>query len=290
MRKDYLRLLLWTYALALLLCVGSRTYLMLGGYIDNSTGLYSGGFAFVWVFNISLLVFIGAWFVLTILRRGNSDYPIYFNNPLVRVLLILTGAGILACVVADSIEVISKAAGGWVYPNPFSAYLATPPTRWGLAILVIKIVTGLLGAAALTLFALRNDLGSGKWRMIGASPAVWQIVVLLERFTGYIAPVHISDTLLMILFMVFSPIFLIGQSRTICGFKPPDSRNYLIASGFAASLAGFSLTIPKIVLAIGTADISLHYNWLFFFNVYVFIFSVYTAVFLYSYIRAIRKV
>ena len=90
--------------------------------------------------------------------------------------------------------------------------------------------------------------------------------------------------------MIFAPVFLLGQSRTICGFKPHDSRNYLIASGFAASLVGFSLTVPKIAAAISRMGIHPRYDYMFFFHLYVFVFSLYTAVFVYSYVRSIRKV
>ena len=290
MRRNYLNLLLCSYAAALLICVGGRTYLMLMNYISDRSGLYTGGAGVASVFNTSLLVFICAWFVMTVLRRGWGDYPVSFSSPMARALLLLTGVGILACVISDSIEVISRAMGGYVLPDTFSSYLSATPTARTLFILALKILTGLLGTASLIILALRGNLGGGKLRLLGIFPAVWQMIVLLERFTGYISPAHVSNTLLMILFMIFAPVFLIAQGCTICGLKAPDSRNYLIASGFAASLAGFSLTVPKIIRAAIIMDIYPGYSYMFFFHAYVFVFSLYAAVFLYSYIRAIRKV
>ena len=114
--------------------------------------------------------------------------------------------------------------------------------------------------------------------------------MLLQRFTGYAAPTQISENLLSILFMALAPVFMLAQSRTLCGFKPRDSRNYLISSGFTVSLVGFSLALPNFIAAIAHGEFAARFDWAFLFNAYALVFSLYAAVFLFNYIRAIRKV
>jgi len=194
----------------------------------------------------------------------------------------------LLCVVVDALSAAIILRGGQISLDAWGAYLPPAPTIWNIIIMGVKVLCGLLGALALMLFSFKDDLG--KLKVLGIFPALWQILVLIERFTRFAAPTQISENLLSILFMVFAPIFLLGQSRTLSGFKPRDSRNYLIPSGFAASLVGFSLSIPRFISSITTGTFSLSFEWPFVFNAYVLVFSLYAAVFLFNYMRAIRTV
>jgi len=287
MKKYYTKILLVSYIAALIVSVPNRVYLALF-HIDPSTGLYSGGGVLPDLFNLGLLIFILFWFATTLLRRAGRDYPIRFKCPVASALCALTGVMVLLCVVVDAVSAVIILRGGQIALDAWGAYLPPVPTIWNIIIMSIKVLSGILGALALLLFSLREDLG--KLKVLGIFPAIWQILVLIERFTRFAAPTQISENLLSILFMVFAPIFLLGQSRTLSGLKPRDSRNYLIPAGFAASLVGFSLSVPGFIASIAGGSFSLRFEWSFVFNVYVLVFSLYTAVFLFNYIRAIRSV
>jgi hypothetical protein len=288
MRRAYFKALYLFYMLAILLCVGSRCVLVLR-FVNPETGLYDGGEPLTLLFNLTLLACIVLWFAMTLLRRTRHEYPLAHRSRAVRVFSALCGLALLACMAANAAEVLNRWRYGAVPAGLFSSYLYYEPSAVTFLLLGLKLLFGVLGGASLLLFAFLR--APGRLAFLGVFPALWQLTTLLERFTGYLAPTQISDNLLTVLFMTMAPLFLLGQARSVGGIGMPSSRTYLIPAGFAASLAGFSLIVPKLLLFIVSRQpVEFTFSWTLMSYVYMLLLSVYAIVFLAGYTKAIKIV
>ena len=287
MRKAYFGLLFTIYILALIVSCGIRVYLTLTGGIDSVTGLYSRENTWVVVFNMTLLVAILLWSLMTLFRRTEHEYPLQFSSGIASLFSVLTGLAILGCAFADINGFLASISFGTVPAPQTSFFLSSAPSPLASRLLIIKIVLAVLAALGMILLAVKRDIG--KAAFLGIFPALWQLVVILERYIAYMSPTQISDNLLSILFMTFAAVFLLGQARSICGFKQRHSRNILIPTGFATSLTGFAYSLPKLVSAASNIGFPQSY-WEIAFTLYAFVLAIYSLAYVTGYTRAIKIV
>lgn len=229
--KTYFKLMLALYGLCLAVGMVCRV-LLKQNYIDIDTGFYLGGVALVLVFNICLAAAPVIMFVSNRLKKADDDYAVYSRGRLASVFALAAGVSILLLAVIGSPE--SQLQQGY------------SPAFYEMRGYITRILGFLAGAAFLYL----GFVGLTDKRPLGGIliiPAVWQVVVLITRYNSYTTVTAISDHLLLVLFMVFSSLFLLGHARTLSNQMRKDGRNYAIPAGLCLSLCGFFLVIPNYV-------------------------------------------
>jgi hypothetical protein len=218
---------------ALFFCLGVRVRLKLTGAIDPATGFYEGGGLFVTAFNAVLAAAVILLFALYLLRDTERDYPVYGRERGLAVFSLLTGFSIILC----QIEALRLFGTGAV--NHGVALRGAP--------LYITGALGLLAAWSFVwlggrgLFGCRGMYGA----VIPLAAGIWQLAVLVSKFNGYSNVATVSDSLMAVLFTVFSAVFLVGHARTLSGLARRDGRNYAIPAGFCAALCGFITALPN---------------------------------------------
>jgi hypothetical protein len=231
--RPYFKLLLALDFAALAVCLGCRVYLKLFA-MDITTGFYEGGEIFVTVFNVLLTVTPIIMFLSNRLLRPGDDYPLDMRDEPLRVFAILAGLALAAFTFFGPPESLLRQARGEMFER-VSEYL-----RWGLGGLA---ALSFLLLGALGVFGRKNTAIS----LLTLAPPLWQIVYLVMRYNSYTTVTAISDYLLLVLFMLFNALFLMGFARTISLQMRRDGRNYAIPAGLCASLCGVLLTVPNYV-------------------------------------------
>lgn len=274
--KSYFKFLLTLYGIALAVCLVCRIILKLN-YMDTLTGFYSGGDLSVLIFNVLLASAPVIMFASNRLKRADDDYPLDATSRPLMVLSLLTGAVMIAFAVVGAPE-------SQLHQN-YSELFCT--IRDGV-ILVLGVISGLaflyLGFGGV--FG-RKKVPAG---LLIAVPAVWQIVMLVLRYNYYTTVISISDHLLLVLFMIFNSLFLLGMARTLCMQMRKDGRNYAIPSGLCSSLCGFLLVLPNYAyMGVNLKPMPVGLLGLFE-SAYILIMSLYALIFVISLMRSIKRV
>lgn len=274
--RTYLKLMLALYFIALAISLACRILLKLF-HIDISTGFYSGGDLYVLIFNICLAAVPVIMFASNRLKKADDDYPV--NNPdrILNLLAVLAGASIILFAVMAKQE-----------PRLEQGF----SENFYMVRSYINIVMGTLSGLSLIYLGIGGVFGRKRppAGIIIALPVVWQTVLLITQFNSYTTVTTISDHLLIVLFMIFNALFLMGQARTVCSQMRKDGRNYAIPSGLCASLCGILLVVPNyIYIAINQAPMPTPMLG-YFESVYILIMSLYALAFVISLIRSIKRV
>jgi len=270
------------YFVALVFCLGARVYLKLNA-MDPVTGFYQGAGGLVLAFNVVLAVCVVLLYLVYLLRRTDGDYPVLREDKPLTFFALLVGIAIalyqlenLGIHVFSGLGALNHGAG-----------LA------GLS-LMFSGVFGWFSAIAFTFIGARALLvGKGQLRggVFSLVAAFWMMVTLVGSFNRYTTLTTISDSLLVVLFMVFATLFFTGHARTLGGFARKDGRNYAIPSGLAASLCGVLLAVPNWVWAAANGTLDLPAPMLGSFeSVFLFIASVYAFLFVRHTCLGIRSV
>lgn len=232
MRK-YFKLLLALYFTALAVCLACRVYLKLFA-MDVTTGFYEGGDILVTVFNALLTAAPIIMFLSNRMLRPGDDYPLDMRDEPLRVLAGSCGLALAAFTALGPPESLLQQARSEAFER------LAETLRWGL---------GGLAALALLLMAVFGVFGKKNTalNLLTLALPLWQIVYLVMRFNSYTTVTAISDYLLLVLFMLFNSLFLMGFTRTACLQMRRDGRNYAIPSGLCASLCGILLVVPNYV-------------------------------------------
>jgi hypothetical protein len=231
--RGYFKLLLALDFTALAVCLACRVYLKLYA-MDITTGFYEGGEVFVTVFNVVLTITPIIMFLSNRLLRPGDDYPLDMRDEPLRVLAILCGLAIAAFTFFGPPESLLRQARSETFEQVVE-YL-----RWGL---------GGLSAVAFLLLGIFGVFGrkNTAFTLLVLAPPLWQVVYLVMRFNSYTTVTAISDYLLLVLFMLFNALFLMGFARTVCLQMRRNGRNYAIPAGLCASLCGVLATLPNYV-------------------------------------------
>lgn len=274
--KAYFKFLLTLYFAALAVCMACRIVLKLN-YMDVFTGFYSGGDLYVLIFNLMLAAAVIPMFVTNRLKKPDDDYPLDDRNRAIALLCILTGAAMAAFAIVGAPESMLRQN----YSELFYQLRG-----------YVNIVLGLLSAAAFLYLGIGGVFGRKKppHGLLAIIPAVWQIVILVLRYNYYTTVVSISDHLLIVLFMIFNSLFLMGMARTVCMQMRKDGRNYAIPSGLCASLCGFLLVIPNYIYMLAYSEPMPVVLMGVVESAYVLVMSLYALVFVISLMRSIKKV
>lgn len=246
-------------------------------YMDVFTGFYSGGDLYVLIFNLMLAAAVIPMFVTNRLKKPDDDYPLDDRNRAIALLCILTGAAMAAFAIVGAPESMLRQN----YSELFYQLRG-----------YVNIVLGLLSAAAFLYLGIGGVFGRKKppHGLLAIIPAVWQIVILVLRYNYYTTVVSISDHLLIVLFMIFNSLFLMGMARTVCMQMRKDGRNYAIPSGLCASLCGFLLVIPNYIYMLAYSEPMPVVLMGVVESAYVLVMSLYALVFVISLMRSIKKV
>jgi hypothetical protein len=231
--RAYFKLLLALDFTALAVCLACRVYLKLYA-MDITTGFYEGGEVFVTIFNVLLTVTPSVMFLSNRLLRPGDDYPLDMRDEPLRVLAVLCGLAIAAFTFFGPPESLLRQARSETFEQVVE-YM-----RWGLGGLAALsfLLMGILGV-----FGRKNTALA----LLTLSLPLWQIVYLVMRYNSYTTVTAISDYLLLVLFMLFNALFLMGFARTASLQMRRDGRNYAIPAGLCASLCGLLLTVPNYV-------------------------------------------
>ena len=281
MNKTYKQGLLGIYLAAFFICVPCQSILKLR-YIDPHTGFYNAPAWLPALLNTALFLAVLAWTGLTLLKRTQNDYPLATPPaPAVHYCAIATGAALFAYSLFD------------MFPQLRIVDTATTERRQALTA-PIAVIGLALGVAAALSFCIAGFFGLQKKRPIPLAglhlfPAIWSALALFSLFNRYKPLVTISEYLLWVLFLVAANLFFMAHARVICGLCRQDGRNYIIPAGLAASLFGFTLTIPTLLSRLlGSAPtVFAPTVWQ---SVFVFAASVYALAFTQHFIRSIRNV
>ena len=234
MSKQYYKLLWGIFAAALALGTAMRTPLKLF-FTDIETGFYFlPTHWLVPVFTVLLVVAALALPLLNALHRGDNDYPVEGGGPILPLWGILAGVALIIYVL-------------WGLPNPLGQ---DNPAANMKTVATIRMINYVLGALAGLSFILTGLLGLLRKHVPSLPlllPAIWQVVLLFGRFSGYHSILYIVDFQLAILFMVFSTLFYLGHARTISGTGRTDGRNYVMSSGLCMALCGLLLVVPNVI-------------------------------------------
>lgn len=265
------------YFLALLICGAARILLKLR-FIDPVTGFYTVKTGLTTAFNLALLLAIVLLFLANRLRMSASDYPVYYRSSFTGFLAILVGISIILYMFLEQPYSHSMEQG-------FSAGVTA------LRDIASKVLAVLAGISMVWV-----GIGNITDRLSRAAifPALfgsfWQVYMLVTRFNSFTVLTTISDNLLVVLFMVFASLFLVGQARTTFGLTRKDGRNYTIPTGLCASLAGFTLVVPNyLYMLVNAAPMpapmlgQLE-------SVYILLMSVFALVTVWGMIRSIKQV
>jgi hypothetical protein len=231
--RGYFKLLLALDFTALAVCLACRVYLKLFA-MDAVTGFYEGGEVYVTIFNVLLTVAPIVMFLSNRLLRPGDDYPLEMRDKLLRALAIAAGLALAAFTFFGPPESLLKQARSETFER-MAEYL-----RLGIGALA-ALAFLLLGA--LGVFGRKNTAFS----LLTLALPLWQIVYLVMRYNSYTTVTAISDYLLLVLFMLFNALFLMGFARTVSQQMRRDGRNYAIPAGLCASLCGFLLTVPNYI-------------------------------------------
>lgn len=281
MKKPGFGIYFIVYAIALVLAAGSFTVLKLFS-VDPITGFVDlGRFSIDWllvrVFQLTLLVAVVFWFFITLRRRAHHDFPVSYRHIPTSILAILTGLAMMAYSM-------------FALPQQ----LASPHQQQftNKILLTAAVLFGIMGGISMIVGGFRPQYGvSGKpGAMLGFFPAVWQLVVLLIRFNSFIGITTIYDVTLLVLFMCFSAMFLIGQSRIIFGLGVRNGKTYALPAGLSASLIGLTFVIPNLISFFAKGRFLFMPTISLFEFAYVLFLSLYAVVFLSGYSRSIRVV
>lgn len=274
--KAYFKFLLALYGAALVLCLACRIVLKLN-YMDASTGFYSGGDLYVLVFNLLLASAPVIMFASNRLKRADDDYPLDNASRPLAILAVLTGAAMIAFAIIGAPE-------SQLQQNYSELFYAVR----GYVSLGLGSISGL----AFLYLGFGGVFGRKKapLGLLIVIPAIWQIVLLVLRYNYYTTVVSISDHLLLVLFMIFNSLFLMGMARTVCMQMRKDGRNYAIPSGLCASLCGFLLVLPNYAyMAVNAEPMPVALLGVFE-SAYVLIMSLYALVFVTALMRSIKRV
>ena len=272
MQKSYYRVLLSVYIVSVVVCTTIQTVLRLR-YTNTSTGFYNGGGNMVLALHVLIPAAVMFWFLMTLFRKTGHEFPVYHFGAAARVGSLICGCSILANTLAMS----------W---SEFVRFVEL--TNWERLFFAAVLIFGVLGSCSMVWFAIR--LSSEKGNIIGIFPAVWQLIVLLGRYKEVPTLTAVSESMFLVLFMCFATIFLLGQARTLCGYRPPNGRNYTIPAGLAASLFGLLLVVPGAANSLAEGRWSPLRGMEPVFWVYVLVLTIYVMIFLVDYIRSIRIV
>lgn len=277
MGRFYLKLMLYLYTVALLVCLGLQIVLKLQ-YIDVETGFYTQGSWMATAFGWTLAIFAVVAFVSNRLRRVDNDYPVSRRSWSAALLALLVGLSILAYVLLDEPRMVLEQNRG---------ILATQIGG------VVGITLGALAGATFIWLAFCTAARSQR-APIGVVlllPSVWQIVLLVTRFNSYTTLTAIPDNLLTVLFMIFNSLFLLGHARTVRGFMRKDGRNYTIPAGLCASLTGLLLVVPNYVYMAVHKTLAIPAPMLGQIeSIYILLISLYALVFVLGLVRSIKYV
>ncbi len=231
--RPYFKFLLALYFTALAACLSCRVYLKLF-QMDTATGFYIDGGIYETVFNILLAAVPVIAFLTSRLLRPDEDYPVEMRDRLLRALCAAAGLALAVFVFFGPPESNLRQAHGPAF------YQLANYLRWGF---------GGLAALAFVFLGAAGVFGRKKTTvaLLLLMPPLWQIIYLVTRYNFYTTVASISDHLLMVLFMVFNAVFLMGFARTISLQMRNDGRNYAIPAGLCASLCGFLLTLPNYI-------------------------------------------
>lgn len=265
------------YGFAAVLAVALQSYLKLVGIDPNSGFYYSSHSVVVLLLQILLISSILFWFAATFFRKARHDYALNYRHPATGVFSVLTGVSIIAYTLSDVTSQVLHTQMG--------------PFRQKLSVL-FAFLLGLLAGVSMIVGGARPNYGRyGKpGAFLGVIPCLWQFVMLLSRFNYFAAVTTVSDTLINILFMCFSTIFLLGQARIIYGLGIRNGRSYAFPSGMAASVLGLALVIPNLVYTLADGQPMPSYNLTLPESIYILTLSIYAPVFLTGFAKSIRKV
>lgn len=277
------------YAISLAVSLATGTLLKLfsvdpfTGFVN--TGSFPGDIYLLYAFRISLVAPIAFWFGVTLLRRARHDYPISYRHISSGILSIITGL----CMIAYTLTTVPKQI---VAQSPIQ-HNSLLPQGLGTRLFLLTVVTlGVVGGVSMIVGGANTKYhASGKpGSMLGFVPALWQLLVLLARFNTFIAITTITDVLLVILFMCFSAMFLIGQSRIIFGLGIRNGKTYAIPTGLSVSLIGFTFVVPNAIslMVNGSFVSGMQMNLIEF--AYIAAMSVYSLVFLVGFVKSIKIV
>ena len=226
------------YFVALVFCLALRIYLKLTA-MDPNTGFYLEPGLFVIAFNALLGGGLVLLYLLYLLRRTDRDYPVLREDKITALSAMICGIS-MALYQLEALEI----------PIPVLEELSLHNTGVGLEGLALML-SGVFGWFAAIVFtfigarALFFGRGGLRGGVIPLVAGIWVMIVLVTSFNKYTTLTTVSDSLLVVLFMVFASLFFVGHARTLGGFARKDGRNYAIPSGLATSLCGALLVVPN---------------------------------------------
>jgi len=266
------------YFAALFLCVGVRVWFKFNA-MDPATGFYTGARFLAWGLNAVMGLCVASLFLIYLLRRTDSDYPVLRRYRLTAFFALLTGI---------SIALYQLEAFG----VPVFGILDPGVDHTGITF-VLSLVAGGLSAIVFIFMGMRALFGKGQMRggiltLIGGA---WLMIIIVGTFNSYTTLTTISDNLLAVLFMLFCALFLAGHARTLSGLSRKNGRNYTIPSGLSASLFGFLLVIPNWTWMAVNRTLTLPAPMLGSFeSLFIFLMSVYALLFVRHVCLSIRMV
>ena len=232
--KYYYKTLWGIFFVALALGLALRIFLK--NYLtDVQTGFYlQQSHWLVSVFTALLLGTAVLLPLLNFLRRGGADYQVRNTNALLSIVGLLAGAALVYYVLTG-------------LPDPLGPVNPDTNLRFVAGMRMVHYLLGVLAGLSLLVSSLLTLLRKSTPSLILLLPAIWQLVLLFGRFSGYYAILYIADFHLAILFMFFSVLFYLGHARTLSDLGRVDGRNYVLSAGLCMALCGALLVIPNYV-------------------------------------------
>lgn len=248
MRRNSFKSNFVVYFIALFFSVTSGTMLKLfctdseTGFVN--TGIFPGDTIILYIFRLSLLLPILFWFFSNAKRRTVNDYPIserYVPSTIFSAItsifvVLYTFTGVPSQIISE--KLLQEQPGIFIQTSFSNRMLL-------FAVMVLGVLAGL--SLIISIRTPKMFDSSAPGAILGFTPALWQIVVLFARFNNFIAVTTINDILMVLLFMCFASMFLIGQSRILFGLGVTTGKTYAIPAGFSVSLIGLTFALPALI-------------------------------------------
>ena len=228
--------------------IALRAYQLIA-LVESSTGFFLENNATIVILYVLLGIGVGALLVTSFMCGDvPSPKPVTGKNPLLAIASFVAAGGF----VFDAVNLINKHLPQ--FNGNFSIFLNLLNSNIkesGGVFIVLEIVFALLSVMYALIYGFSHINGMGaykKYKTLALSPLFWAMSLLVSRLMQPTAFIKVSETLFEIYMCVFLMLFLFTFARISTGVFTENSMWGIYGYGFAASVLGLVVTVPRIIV------------------------------------------